>query len=583
MAYAYKRRYWRRPYGRRTYRSFRRGWRPRNARRGRRWRRTFRRRRRRVRRYRKRTYPSRITHWNPKHRTICFINGWAEMLAGNPNSSSEKSSVVIYKKGVQDYEYLIKTGGTNIIEFGIDWFWWENRFGRNYWTRDYMGFDLARYFGLKLKFYPHSLFDYVVWWDREYDGVNLLDYSIIQPGNLLTQPHHFIVRSRISGNRRGRKLFLAPPSLLTSAWFQIKAWCGVSLGRVGVSWINLPKPIMHQKSTTIEFYIGFDTKISNQGNYTQLNGNWSTGSSYSVQANATINTGVANYFKCFYRWDWDDGKGNALILGMPGDGNSKFNIYHYDMPYWKWFWGKEISDFYIFKSMEGTTYQSPVAFIWWYIYQPGDGTHDPFQNKKGLQGLQKAWIQVVMPQSGSTTLQLMTGGPPKLQAIAKLGPFAMAESDFGDGTANMSLTFKYSAKWQWGGTTDVEKTIQNPCSSAQQQRLQINRPEEVGDLVIHPWDMANDGAISDLKMSQLIRKKKDRRPPPNAEDLEDLSELDFFDTSDTGESSDWDSESDEELDNRRLRKKLKLLKKQVDLNKTRHKMLTGGLKGILKK
>nr|QIC35179.1 ORF1 [Torque teno sus virus] len=233
-------RFRRRRFGRRRryYRKRRGGWRRRY---GRRWRRTAWRRWR-VRRWRRsvfrrggrRARPYRISAWNPRVVRRVVIKGWwpliqcmqgMEYLRYRPMYNIEKRW--IYKKQgsrifSEDMGYLMQYGGGWASgTISLKGLFNEHELWRNVWSRSNDGMDLARYFGCSITLYPEENQDYLFWYDTEFDQTQLLNLQeYTQPSVMLQAKNSrlIVAKSRMPIRRRVKRIFIPPPSQMTTQW-----------------------------------------------------------------------------------------------------------------------------------------------------------------------------------------------------------------------------------------------------------------------------------------------------------------------------------------------------------------------------
>nr|WBM82673.1 MAG: ORF1 [Torque teno polar bear virus 23] len=370
MAWRYRRRFrrrrplrrrWRRRARRRPYR--RRAPRRRYFRYGFRRRRLYRRRaavrRRRGRWGRKRQYLSNVTQWNPAHRIGCKIRGWMIMAMCIKGHFAERNEILWKGREGKPDKYYLCGGSVSYKHFTLGILYQEHLMFRNVWTRSNAGYDLARYFGTKFMFWPHPLFDYMVYWETNFEIPEATEMPDLHPGVLINRKH-MIVRS-LRWRGRKKKLFIKPPPVHTNQWYFQKTWCNTPLLKIGVMPVNFRSPFLH-KSQQYGVWIGYMNTNNLEAPKDIV---WT---SEDINLNFRFPVGLAapngggtdkppgsggRKFisrvgqwrkRVYYRWWWDDGVDNYIMFNPRNNypihgGRNQCEIVKVNEPYWKYFWG----------------------------------------------------------------------------------------------------------------------------------------------------------------------------------------------------------------------------------------------------
>nr|QSX73443.1 ORF1 [Torque teno mustelid virus 2] len=496
MAWRFRRWRWRRR-RRPAYRGYRRSIRP-----------GFRRRTRKVRRKRRR-YPKRrlkkkaIQQWQPSHVRRCIISGWHIGMWGTKPTLAYPFQGWVAGQGDKPGHFTIYEGGASLWHITLGHLYEEFVKGRNRWSTSNEGFDLANYFGTKLILYPHPLYNYIVWWERDFGEISPAQYKHSHPARALLEKNHVVVLSIPQGGRKRKKIWIPPPSTFTSTWTFMNKWCNIPLFRFGISLLNTTNPFIHKGKLTPQVPCGtYNGDTSNVSNPDKL---------------PTVAYPESNENIAYYNWSWDDGQDNKI--GVKDDETSDRGeaIYHLSIPYWVEFYGA------------GSDYISSgkKVYIWW--WKDKNLYTDPHQIPSTEK---KQWIKLGHTM-GHLPLPLNGWGN-----IAQHGPFVYAQGDLG-GEGQFSFFFRYKSYWKWGGIHPTPAANLDPCTvspnSDDLAPVQIRNPARARRAALHPWDLDFDGFITKEKLREIIgfspkavrglpqylpepRPRKRRSPSPETED-----------------------------------------------------------------
>ncbi|QUW04985.1 ORF1 [Torque teno equus virus 2] len=254
MAYYWNRNNWRRRRGAWSRRRY--YWRRRNYRRWRRRRRVRRQRRRRVARRvfarsGRRGQRYNISGWNPLHMKRLIITALAKFLVVSPGYeyvqykpiSENYKTMTTQGKPIESAIGLSMSGGWTYGEIDIGKLFISNKHYMAKWSTSNKGFDLCRYFGTRITLWPNKEYDYVFWYDREYntdDWTSVKEY--LHPVILFQTPRRIIVRSNKNGRRRPKKVWIKPPAVFGTQWLQTSQICKYGLFMYAISVIDLDTP-----------------------------------------------------------------------------------------------------------------------------------------------------------------------------------------------------------------------------------------------------------------------------------------------------------------------------------------------------
>ncbi|AEF58766.1 hypothetical protein QKK92_gp2 [Mosquito VEM Anellovirus SDRB A] len=217
------RRTWRRRTTRRTYRR-------RNPRRRVSWRRLYR-------TYRRRRFA--VKQYQPLYRKRCTITAILPLLfvRGGLNAVNDfmmpATGLINFWMG----------GGCDSGSITMNDLYWEERFWRARWSTSNQGFDLFRYFGVKLTLWPNSEYSYIFWWSTEELSEDKEPLTVCHPSQLLLTKQHVVVEAwRQKGKRLPRIIKVKPPTSILQAWWHIKDAANKPLLKWRVSLIDLENP-----------------------------------------------------------------------------------------------------------------------------------------------------------------------------------------------------------------------------------------------------------------------------------------------------------------------------------------------------
>nr|QZE11951.1 MAG: ORF1 [Giant panda anellovirus] len=207
------------------------------------FRRGYRRRHSRRRRFRPRRY--RVRRWmtvkqhNPTYRRRCVIRGWMPFLWCDRVTPFFRPMILTGTLTAEN------SGGWTLHELSLQNFYSEHLGYRNIWSQSNCGFDLARYHGTTMTFWPHQSCDYVVWWDTDYSDLEEYKKLVgnIHPAILLNRKHVRLVLSvETTRTFKPVKIRIPPPSITKNEWRTMKTWAGTKLALLAVSVIDFRYP-----------------------------------------------------------------------------------------------------------------------------------------------------------------------------------------------------------------------------------------------------------------------------------------------------------------------------------------------------
>lgn len=471
-----------------------------------------------------------MTQWNPSHKASCRIWGWLPGCFSVANQINYKFSRLFQTKTTP--KRLITEvwgGGTDLQVLSLDQLYAQHILGWNTWSRSNMGFDLARYHGTTFYLSPHKSVPYIFMWERNWDQPLADDFHKMHPATLLLGKRRVLIKPRAWGNRKTKKVFVAPPTLQSSVWYFMKSWCGVGLLRFGVTPINLEHPFVKGGQQRYGVSIGWaqESQVT-----PPLPIYW-----------AVDSLGGGFTHEVMYRWWWDDGVDNYIMTneknlppsnsaqGMPS--KAGFNVVKINMPYYKYFYGMQTftAKFTVGSDVNGSNpalppglNPSPYAIFWYrdvglreqstnYLYL-NPNVHKP----SDLPSTQKVWVILsrikpsIWAKTAWVSSQGVAEGSPSWSVTGKIlnqivgsGPFAMYETDVNP-QDNFNVTIRYCSHWQWGGIAPRPDNVVNPCTegSDQPRGLQVQDPATVGASMLHPWDLDKHGFITKEKLQDIL-------------------------------------------------------------------------------
>lgn len=516
--------YRRRRYPRRRRRTLR-PWFRRYRRYGRR-RRVRRRRRRRV--YRKRRYITSVMQWMPKHRALCKINGWFPAIMCLPHCESQAAIKYVKERKNESSQLAPKPayykrmyGSVFLIHWSLELMYKEWLLWRNYWTVSNDSFDLARYFGTKLTFWPHDDFPYIVWWETDYGYINTEHFTRLHPARAILERNHKIILSRKMGRRKPKRIMIRPPAVHRTSWYFMKDWCNVGLFRLGIAFINLHNPLLHRDKEPIS------PEVSIGVGYYHAEKNPTTQTHFDTFQDAWgVASGPGKNRLIKYKWWWDDGIGNRYFMIPHKKEGTSWNpdksamegktvvIKDIEIPYWAAFWG----------TTPEAIPKDHYVYIWWYCDDGRFNDINEFQDDLDLWNADvlsnKEYITKVAKEhnwagnyhQGNRPTKIWVQLRPSkesnsyfaLQAMLRQSPLVLPDTEIG---GSLSLFFQYRSYWQWGGVSPNPQSVLDPCvippSGDQPRPVRIRDPRHVHESTLHPWDFKGDGFITPGKFRQL--------------------------------------------------------------------------------
>nr|UZV41778.1 MAG: ORF1 [Anelloviridae sp.] len=515
---------------------------------------------------RKRQYKGTVTQWNPQHRTGCKIRGWSLAIMAIEGHFGEKTEIY-FQSSTKPDRYLVCGGGVSYRHFTLGMFYQEHLLFRNEWSTSNQGYDLARYFGTKLRFYPHEHVDFMVYWETTFEVPEKDEMPELAPGSLINKRHKIIVHS-LKRRGRSKRLFIKPPPVHTNQWYFQKTWCNVPLFKIGIVPINFRAPFLHNR----HFYgvwIGYtcDTEppITITWTRNDIEKNWgvptnksacpANGGKLTDPNNQPIKPGNgkiggAEQWKrrVYYRWWWDDGVDNYIMINQYNrdpleDGLNNCIIKKVDMPYWKYFWGlSQLTSKASPLCLPGTN-PSIYALTWYkdvecrkwtetedkpvWPLPPGSTLQYPDQDLCGpdtipTYGRRKFWVILSQCWPWATTgyhtseswcLPNYDVVRTILTGITNNGPFADSFRDVYPEWQNLNIGFTYCSYWQWGGFRPKPDTTQDPCAVGGNipprpgnkfRSVQVDDPSDTSKLTIHPWDLTQNGIYTTETFKRLL-------------------------------------------------------------------------------
>nr|QZE11962.1 MAG: ORF1 [Giant panda anellovirus] len=182
-----------------------------------------------------------VRQTNPLVRRRCVIRGWMPALWCDRVSPFYRPMLVT---GTLDKDM---SGGWTLHELSLKNFYSEHRVHRNLWSQTNCGFDLARYHGTKITFWPHQTCDYIVWWDSDYGDIAEYKKMVknVHPAILLNRRHVKLVLS-VQTTRRftPKTIYIKPPSRARNEWRTMKEFASFPLGLFAVSVIDFRYPFI---------------------------------------------------------------------------------------------------------------------------------------------------------------------------------------------------------------------------------------------------------------------------------------------------------------------------------------------------
>ena len=407
--------------------------------------------------------------------------------------------------------------------FSLGMFYQEHKLWRNEWSTSNQGYDLARYFGTKLRFYPHETVDYIVYWETNFEIPERNEMPMLAPGTLLNIKKKMIVHS-LKRRGRSKRLFLKPPPVHTNQWYFQKTWCNIPLFKLGIVPVNFKAPFLHNRHfygvwigymsnweppTTVSWSLkDIATAFNTPRNACKSNGGpWSTSTSKeerdkipeSEQYGKMIDSKEQWQRRVYYRWWWDDGVDNYVMVNKYNydpieEGGNSCYILKVDMPYWRFFWGLSTLTSKASPLCKPGTNPSIYALTWyadlecrkWTEPSPtpvwplpaGSTLQYPDQDLCGPETIpvykkRKFWVMLSQcyPWGIADSHQMKAWNLPDydtvrtiLTGITNSGPFAVSFRDVYPDWQNLNIGMTYTSFWQWGGFRPKPDTTEDPCN-----------------------------------------------------------------------------------------------------------------------
>nr|QUL61824.1 ORF1 [Torque teno arctocephalus australis virus 6] len=364
--------------------------------------------------------------------------------------------------------------------------------------------------------------NYIFWWDPEFGDVEQTNYQHLHPATLLLQRKHTkVVLSREMGNRRRRKIFIPPPSTSENKWYSQKSWCNVNVLKFGITMLNLKSSFWHSGQSSFGVWIGY-ADVEKKSRTQQI---------------AYHRTIFAGFTKpTMYRWHWDDGKDNAVIINKSNGtwGQTNLTTELIDIPYYKYFYGRYP------KGKLNTTYGGDSGHIsnpdilgiyWWadlaIVIDKKNVCDRGVPSPEYLNNPFRCWIFLSpisgadMPLTESNDASGGTFAGRKLPTTISVGnimnsivttsPFVPHGLD--TQPANFVLPVNipvfYASRWQWGGAPWSPSDATNPCPPPSMRTdlsgVSISDPATVSISNLHPWDLDKKGVITRDGLSRILR------------------------------------------------------------------------------
>lgn len=115
----------------------------------------------------------------------------------------------------------LQLGGWTVGHLSLSALYEEHKAFKNRWSTSNCGFDLARYMGTTMYLQQHSKYDYIAFFDEEYETTEefMKGTASLHPMLMLTHPKTILVKSRErAGPRRSRRVFIPRPSWWDNGW-----------------------------------------------------------------------------------------------------------------------------------------------------------------------------------------------------------------------------------------------------------------------------------------------------------------------------------------------------------------------------
>nr|QUL61823.1 ORF1 [Torque teno arctocephalus australis virus 5] len=479
--------------------------------------------RRTARRRRRRRRPRRkhgVVVWNPPRVVRCRIHGWDVGLAGNSTFLSSPLECGVKYQNTTKFGLL--GGGVSSRILTLGYFFDRHIHNMNVWSKSNEGFDLAQYRGTKVTLFRHPTISYIFWFLSEFGEIEQTNYQDLHPAKLLLTSRRTLMLSKELGGRKRKRVFIPPPSTSTSKWYSQESWSKVGLAKIGFTPLNLSTSFWHQGQRDLAVWIGY---IDPKNSTLVTTPKWK----YESWSAATVKT--------MYRWHWDTGVGNAVLLNPKNlywGHEVQLTAQLIDRPYYEYFWGYEPRGNSLGGSSlggdRGNIDNPNIVAIWWYR----DDALEVTDNVPRMQRqycipdelptkTQRYWV-ILSGQPGTSfpnkinpTAQEAANLPTTetvrkiLNTLCTTSPFTTHSLDTAPGvtTQPVNIPFFYSSIWKWGGAPfhpgDPINPTQQPTRGADALGVQIHDPTKVAIANLHPWDLDSRGVVTRDCLSRILR------------------------------------------------------------------------------
>nr|QYD01924.1 ORF1 [Torque teno felis virus] len=496
-----------------------------------------RRQRRRVRRNRVFRRRRLVTLFDPVSKAKCKITGQTIGLIARGYNVVNRCYYTMYKDTA--ITKLLTGGGVSLMTFSLRFLWEEHRHYRNVWSHTNDGFDLALYFGTRVYLKPHATVDYAFFWDTDLVDEKEWDYLRLHPSALLATKNVIFVRSQLTGNNhKTKKVFIKPPSNVTTQWKFQSQWFDFPLFQYSFVMFNWAEPFLKMDAgTPIQV-------LRNQIYY------WDKNSVQYVQSNQ----GFA------YCPLIDTGNGNYIDVTWLGPGVSKPSAgtewtkvpWANDLPYWLTMWGQN-NDFNFNVPMPSQTNSTCWVRISWPEYSD---------------------VDIQTGKIGTKTIREWAFYSTNCRTFAGMGPFVQDTLK-----SRINIPFMYESFWKWGGTVLKHDNIIaiHPTSG----QVSVKNPQTQVRDIIYPWDQSG-GLLTERALARFLQPSTttdERRPLPHKEYTEGYVTPEEYD--ETGsEAEESEKEPDGECD---IGETLKTLTRKLQREQSKRRLFNNFLWSLLRK
>lgn len=200
-------------------------------------------------------------------------------------------------------------GGVMRQPFTLQMLWDWHQQDWNVWSRGTDGYNLVRYVGCKLTFYPHPDYDYIVHWSTDFWKSDNYSWPFFHPSKMINMKFHKIIWSKRNNPNRGTtKIKIKPPALKDNGWYFMGDQANRPLFLLQATLIDMANPFMDPDEVTGPFKL-----------------------TWSQDAPANPNQ--------YYWWIWDKGKNNAVYVGPNNPGNVWDLGFGKNVPFYISLWG----------------------------------------------------------------------------------------------------------------------------------------------------------------------------------------------------------------------------------------------------